>query len=175
MRVVAAVTTHGGLDGALQDEYFYRLAAEASDGVYSAEDMRRMSEAWLLGEYPGVDTVFDRLEPAGVDTALLSNTNDAHWRRLVDDASDSPEFPNVRRAGRRYASHLLRLAKPDRRIYEAVAMDSGHQPSRILFFDDGEANVSGARDAGWTAELIDHAGDTAAQLLDALRRFALID
>ena len=44
----------------------------------------------------------------------------------------------------------------------------------ILFFDDDPANVEAARARGWRAERIDAAGDTAAQLLDALRRHAVI-
>ncbi|MDA1062149.1 MAG: HAD-IA family hydrolase [Chloroflexi bacterium] len=167
----ARLTALSKQEFSLQSGDFYRLAAEASDGSYSSDDVRRMSEAWLLGEYPGLDGVFDRLELSGVDAALLSNTNDPHWRRVIVDDSGSREFANVRRAQRRYASHLLGLAKPDPRIYEAVEDDCGHAPARILFDDDAAANVEAARACGWTAEHIDHTGDTAAQLLEALRRY----
>ena len=37
-------------------------------------------------------------------------------------------------------------------------------------FDDLPANVAAARDRGWASELIDHRGDTVAQLLDVYRR-----
>ena len=39
----------------------------------------------------------------------------------------------------------------------------------LLFFDDREPNVVGARLAGWRAEHIDPARDVAGQLLDHLR------
>jgi beta-phosphoglucomutase-like phosphatase (HAD superfamily) len=87
----------GVQDGSIQSVEFYRRAAEVSEGRYTPADVRRMSEAWLIGEYPGVDAVFDRLEAAGVETAVLSNTNDAHWRRYIGDTTTQPEFPHASR------------------------------------------------------------------------------
>lgn len=108
-------------DGSLSAERFCELVAEASGGCYDVEDVRRISRAWLRGEYPGIGEVFDRLDGAGVETALLSNTNDGHWDRLVPTDGE-PEFPTLLRAGHRFASHLLGLVKPDpaRRLLEAL-------------------------------------------------------
>jgi FMN phosphatase YigB (HAD superfamily) len=64
----------------------------------------------------------------------------------------------------------MRAAQPDPLAYATVEQETGHAGERILFFDDRTANVAAARSLGWTAEQIDHTGDTAAQLLGLLRR-----
>ncbi|MET7467032.1 HAD family phosphatase [Nonomuraea sp. NPDC005501] len=45
------------------------------------------------------------------------------------------------------------VAKPDPRAYEICADRMGASPSDVLFFDDNEANVVAAREAGMAAEL----------------------
>ena len=144
-------------------------------GVYTAEDVRRMSDAWLIKEYPGISRVFDALKAACVDTAVLSNTNDAHWVRLYVQPQDEPEFPTLARAKHRFASHVLGVEKPDARAYRHVERVTGHSADRIMFFDDLLENIEGARAVGWTAELIDHTGDTASQMLASLRRRGIVD
>lgn len=42
--------------------------------------------------------------------------------------------------------------KPDRAFFDHVASEIGASPSDILFFDDHDSNVKGAREAGWNAE-----------------------
>lgn len=50
-----------------------------------------------------------------------------------------------------FFSWQLGLKKPDRAFFTHVAGEIGHPPTQILFFDDHESNVLGARDAGWSA------------------------
>lgn len=160
-------------DGSLTSERFGEIVAAASGGRYAVEDVRGVSHAWLLGEHPGIGAIFDALDAVGVETALLSNTNDAHWDRLV--ASDGEaEFPTLRRARHRFASHLLGLVKPDPAIYREVERRTGHDAGRILFFDDLEANVEGVRAVGWTAERVGPDGDVARRVPASLRRHRLV-
>ena len=144
-------------------------------GAYTRADVRRMIDAWLIMEYSGISRVFDALEAVSVDTAVLSNTNNAHWVRLYVEPPNEPEFPTLARAGHLFASHILGVEKPDPRAYRHVEGATGHAADRILFFDDTPENVEGARAVGWTAELIDFAGDTADQMLAHLRRHKVID
>lgn len=46
----------------------------------------------------------------------------------------------------------LGVRKPDLAFYHAVASAIGSPPEALLFFDDHQANVDGARAAGWQAE-----------------------
>lgn len=159
--------------GAIDSERYHLLFAEASDGVFTPEDARRITEASLIAEYPGIATVFDELDSAGVATAVLSNANDAEWARLFPDRVP-PEFPALLRARHRFSSHLLGVQKPDVRAFREVERVTGCSGEAILFFDDRAENVVASRQLGWTAELIDHTGDTAAQLLSLLRQHAVI-
>ncbi|CNF83358.1 HAD-superfamily hydrolase [Mycobacterium tuberculosis] len=45
------------------------------------------------------------------------------------------------------------VVKPDPRAYEICAERLGVKPADVLFFDDTERNVRGAREAGMRAEL----------------------
>jgi FMN phosphatase YigB (HAD superfamily) len=80
-------------------------------------------------------------------TLIFSNTNEVHWAYLVratDGALAEIEH---------HLSHRIGLAKPQIESYRKVAELAGVAPERALFFDDLEANVIGARAAGWRAEV----------------------
>ena len=47
-----------------------------------------------------------------------------------------------------YYSHLIRLRKPDRDIYEYVLADAELTASECVFFDDLEANIEAAKAVG---------------------------
>ena len=162
-------------DGTVDSTRYFTLFADASRGVYTAADVRRISDASLGGEYPGIRRVFDALEAVSIDTAVLSNTNDAHWARLFPETPDEPEFPTLVRARHRFASHLLGVEKPDPRAYRHVERATRHTADRILYFDDRPDFIEGALAVGWTAELVDHTGDTAAQMLTSLRCRGAVD
>jgi len=161
--------------GAIYSERYFMLFADASRGVYTAAEVRRISEASLAEEYPGIGSVFDALEAVSIESAVLGNTNDAHWASFFPETPDEPKFPTLTRVQHRFASHILGVEKPDSRIYQHVELATGHSAGRILFFDDRKENVEGAHAIGWTAELIDYTGDTTAQLLATLRQHGVVD
>jgi len=163
-RVVAAAHQ----SGAVTPEQWAVEVARRSDGAYTKEQAFAVLDAWIIGEYLGVDAVFDALDAAEVSTAVLSNTNPRHWTHPLQAATRA-------RAGHAHASHLLGALKPEPAIYERFEAATGAGASAILFFDDGPANVEAARARGWRAEHIDHEGDTATQLLAALRAHGVIE
>lgn len=171
-RAIAEEFQVGGMSPA---EFFARLAG-ATGEAYSAEEIERIHHAWLIEEYDGIGDIVDglaRLE--GVETGLLSNTNEEHWRRQEEDRCAGLRcFPAVTRLRHRHASHLLKLAKPGLEIYHAFAAQTGHRAGGILFFDDLEENIAAARAAGWNAERVDHTGDTAAQIRAHLRAYRVM-
>jgi FMN phosphatase YigB (HAD superfamily) len=154
-----------------EDQWAERLSAELG-ALYSPAELKRIHHAWSQSEYPGALELIDELHAAGVMTACLSNTNHSHWTRLIHhdgerDLDGTPEYPAVKRLQHRYASHLLRLHKPEPEIYETFERLTGLPGNSILFFDDLPENVAGARSRDWYAELVDPSRPTIPQL----RRF----
>ena len=111
--------------GRISPEEFYPKLAAATGGLYTAAEVRRIHDAWLTEEYPGVDALVRRLcAVAGVETALLSNTNECHWARMRD-------FPTAGLLKHRHASHLLGHAKPGLGIFRAFEKAVGYRGAEI--------------------------------------------
>ena len=45
------------------------------------------------------------------------------------------------------------ILKPDPKFFDMATQAIGAEPNQILFFDDHQPNVAGARQAGWRSEL----------------------
>lgn len=151
--------------GELAGKEFFPALAAATANLYSQEEVERIHHAWLTEEYAGMEAVVKRLlATPKIETALLSNTNAAHWERLKD-------FPIAGLLKHRHASHLLGHAKPSPAIFKAFEAATGFRGTDILFFDDLPDNIVAAHAAGWHAELIDHTGDTAEQVVRHLTRY----
>ncbi|MSQ90822.1 MAG: tRNA pseudouridine(13) synthase TruD [Phycisphaerales bacterium] len=131
-------------------------------GAYTTDELDRIHAGWILGDYSGVAEMLRAIAALGMRVACLSNTNAAHWRQM--DAT-SAAFAAI---SVRHASHLLGLHKPDAAIYAAFEASTGCTGDEIFFADDLIENVDAARARGWQAIHIDHIGDPAAQILDAL-------
>lgn len=81
---------------------------------------------------------------------LLSNINDLHERWIADYMAREHHVSNFEATyfDGVYYSHLIRLRKPDRDIYEYVLADAELVPEECIFFDDLEINVEAARQVG---------------------------
>ena len=53
-----------------------------------------------------------------------------------------------------YKSYEIGYTKPSKEIYEYVIKDIGINPSNILFFDDKEKNIEGAKEVGIDARQV---------------------
>jgi len=147
--------------GRLSCGAFFESVAAAAPG-YTPADVERIHDAWLLGEYAGSLALASELaDHPTLTSALLSNTNAAHWRRRRD-------FPAAAALEHQLASHELGLAKPEAGCFAALERAVGVAGEAIAFFDDLEENVAAARAAGWQAVRIDHAADPPAQIRRAL-------
>jgi glucose-1-phosphatase len=150
--------------GRIDCDACFRGMSEATSGLYTPDEVARVHDAWLVGEYPGVGPLIDRLLNAPhVRTGVLSNTNHRHWVRIAP--GPRAEFPAAARLPNLHASHILGLAKPDPAIYAAFERSVGVRGPEILFFDDLDENIAAAKAAGWQAVQVDHQGDTATQML----------
>ena len=121
------------------------------------QDVTAMWDLYTRGTYPGAAELLDELGASGVATACLSNTNATHWALMEDPSSRCP-FP-FDRLTHAFASHLLRLRKPDDAIYAHVERAAEAPAGGIVFFDDVAENVEAARRRGWHAYRIDPAPD----------------
>jgi putative hydrolase of the HAD superfamily len=72
-----------------------------------------------------------------------------------------------------FVSSEMGLRKPERKAFEAIAAATGNRLDEILFFDDSEENVIGARVAGMPAVLVNSHADIEQALseIDAFREF----
>lgn len=50
-----------------------------------------------------------------------------------------------------FYSYEMKMLKPSREIYDRMIREIGAKPEEILFIDDSQVNVDGARAAGWNA------------------------
>ncbi len=156
--------------GRISHEEWLDRTARALGGLYSHAEIVAIHDEWIAGEYDGVGALIDEIHAAGLATACLSNTNHAHWVRLI-----SPDhYPGVVRLGALHASHLLGLSKPSAAIYRAFERETGRSPSEILFFDDLAVNVDTARASGWSAERIDPSIETQPQIRRVLEERELL-
>lgn len=78
-------------------------------------------------------------------TALVSNTNKIHYNLSLK------RFAALQILHKHYLSYKLRVMKPANGFYEAIIKDAKILPSEMLFIDDIESNVKGARLAGMHA------------------------
>jgi glucose-1-phosphatase len=148
-------------------------------GAYTPDELTRVHDAISQEEHAGALALVDELHDAGVETACLSNTDHAHWTRLVHHdgtapRTGDPEYPSVARLKRHFASHLLALAKPDDAIYAEFERLTGLRGPEILFFDDRIENIEGALRRNWRAHRIDPRRDTIAQVREHLGRYGVL-
>jgi putative hydrolase of the HAD superfamily len=146
----------GEIDAA---EYFAHLRAvlelEATDedialgwnAIYAGEITETLNDILL---------VRDRLP-----CFALTNSNPTHqvtWMAI---------YPRVVAAFHRiFVSTELGLRKPERAAFHAVAEATGIRPTRMLFFDDAQENVEGARAAGLQAVQVRAPSDVKRALVD---------
>ena len=149
----------------LADDVFDLEANVHLDRGASLEEVRAIVEArhpghgWVIDGYvehfrhslgevvTGTEALIDELLDAGVRCVGLSN-----WSAICFDGV--PEaYPVLQRLEGVVISGQEGVCKPDVEIYRRCERRFGFPPDRALFFDDSPANVAGALDAGWDAEL----------------------
>ena len=156
--------------GEIDLDAFARVAAPHLN--ISTADFVAMHGVYTRGTYPGAAELLDDLRAAGVATACLSNTNANHWQ-VMSDRSGRAYVP-FDKLDHLFASHLLRMRKPEERIYAHVEQVTGVEPERIVFFDDVAENIEAARRRGWHAHPISIDFDPVAQAREHLRRHAVL-
>ena len=140
------------------DDFARQFLAEWRLGL-EPEAFIALFRSWNRAPLEGAHELLARLRPRH-RLACLSNTNELHWEDILDGHGLRPCFDH------HYASHLLRLAKPDPEIFTHVAADLGHPPADIVFFDDGLENVESARATGMQAHRVEGITELTARLVE---------
>lgn len=144
----------GELSGA---QYFdtlrRKLRLEASDA--------QIESGWNAIFRDEIGPTLDAIESARrfLPCYAFSNTNKSHhaaWRAACPRVE--PAFEKV------FASSDIGLRKPERAAFEHVCREIGLPPQALLFFDDLEENVRGARTCGLQAVQVRSPDDVRAAL-----------
>jgi putative hydrolase of the HAD superfamily len=126
-------------------EEFARSAVEEFGIELTPEAFLERFLSWPKGLFAGAATLVGSVRE-DVHRAVLSNTNEMHWREQRDSTVIQQLFES------HFPSHLLGLVKPDAAIYEHVVEVLQCPAHEILFLDDNQINVEGARAVGLTAQ-----------------------
>ena len=141
-----------------------RLDEVLARHALSVDDTAAVRATW--SELPPVDearSVVAELRRQGVTCVLATNQDtlrEQTMRPIYEPLMD-----------RCYFSSAMGVAKPSADFFHHIATDLQMSVSELLFIDDSQANVDGARAAGLLAECWHH--DHGVDLADVLRRHGL--
>ena len=142
------------------EQFGQELVREFSLQVNADQFLDQFS-MWPKGQFPGAENLLDTLSTS-FQLGCLSNTNALHWGRLVEEMEFFECFDFT------FPSHLTGLLKPDKAAFEHAAAEMALEPGRILFLDDNQINVEGARTAGMIAYTV-HGVEGGRALLEQLQ------
>lgn len=108
--------------------------------------------AWPIAPYSGTVNWLKDVSTR-FHTAMLSNTNELHWRRMKDEMGLGDILQDY------FLSHKLGMVKPDDNIFETVSSLLSASPEDIVFFDDNQKNIDAALRMGMRAILVKGAAE----------------
>jgi len=136
---------NGELDaGRPFDEACDERAARFPEHAELVHAWRRQDEM-IAGEVDGTAAIVDRLRAAGVPLHLLTNMPADVFRDRVERWQVLCRFDGAVVSGEEG------VLKPEPAIFRLLTARFGLDPAETLFIDDAEANVDGARAAGFHA------------------------
>ncbi|MGA2996142.1 HAD-IA family hydrolase [Bradyrhizobium sp.] len=147
--------------GEISDEVFFAglrssLGIEISDAQFI--------EGWnaiFIGVIPGIQQLLARAAQR-LPLYAFSNTNAPHVAHFSGQYAEVlGHFREI------FLSSTIGLRKPDAEAYDHVVQAIGVPAERIVFFDDLDENIEGARQRGLKAVLVTSTDDVA-RTLDAL-------
>jgi len=141
------------------EEFGEALIAEMGMDMTGPELVERF-RAWPRGLFDESEQLIADIAD-GISVGVLSNTNALHWDHQRDHERVKALFPK-----HVYLSFQMGLAKPDAPIFNAIVADLGVAAQSVLFLDDNQINVDGARAAGLEAEVTKGPAEARAVLAD---------
>jgi glucose-1-phosphatase len=144
--------------GKISDEAFF-ASLRSSLGVALSD--AQLIDGWnaiFVGEIPGIRQLLARAA-ARLPLYAFSNTNALHVAQFSGQYAEVlSHFREI------FLSCTIGLRKPDTEAYDHVVQAIGVPAERIVFFDDLEENIIGARERGLKAVLVASPDDVAIAL-----------
>lgn len=126
------------------------------------QDALRKAMLKVIGEpVPGMETLVQSAATRN-HVALVSNTNELHFTFCVE------RIPALRHINKFFLSYQLKASKPAPLYYKMVLEELRISPDSILFIDDLEENVEGARSAGMNGILFTTPKDLRETLMELM-------
>ncbi|MDR8413362.1 HAD family phosphatase [Nonomuraea sp. 3-1Str] len=138
------------------EEYWSAVLGRSVDAGEAAR-LNAMDVASWSHPDEGVVALLGELLAGGSGVGLLSNAP-------ASQADGLEALPWVAAIPHRVFSGRIGLVKPDRAIYDHLARELGADPADVVFVDDRQVNVAGAREAGMTGVPFTTAGTLRADL-----------
>ena len=132
------------------DEFRAAVLRDSRPGAVPS-DVDRCMAALLTGMDPAKVPLLERLAKK-YPLYGLTNNNEISVARMHEIYEENG-FDWQRVFRKEFISCRMKLMKPGREIFDAAAAEIGFPPAEILFVDDSQKNVDGARAAGWQAVL----------------------
>jgi putative hydrolase of the HAD superfamily len=121
----------------------FRAAVKKECGIECADEFFDEAYADIFWHNRAVCDVLPALAER-YPLLLLSNTNDLHACKFL------AQFAEELRCFRHLIlSHKVRARKPEAEVFAEATRLAGCRADEVVFFDDLEANVAGARAFGW--------------------------
>jgi len=130
--------------GRIKTSQFFDELERVFGGRFRREHIRRAVSSMLTDPIDGMDALVARVTQR-CDTALVSNTNEFHYRYCRE------AVPALKMLPKHYLSYKLGVMKPERAFYAQVLEDAHHKPDETLFVDDVLENIKGAEKCGMRA------------------------
>ena len=143
---------YGDMEAGLISEADFRAAVlkDSRPGCVPA-DVDRVMAGLLTGMDPAKVKLLERLGEKYPLYGLTNNNEISVARMHAIYEENGLDWKKVFR--KEFISCRMKLMKPSREIFDAAAAEIGFPPAEILFVDDSQKNVDGARAAGWQAAL----------------------
>ena len=136
--------------------FLWNLQKESSKLTPPTDKLIDAWNAMLLGWNPERFSFLEGLRK-NYKLFILSNTNDLHLKWVMKDLKKNYKITDfdTRFFDKTFYSHLMRMRKPEFKIYEEVLKEARIKGNETLFIDDNKENVMRAKKIGINAVLHD--------------------
>lgn len=132
--------------GQLTPKEFFDWMKTKTGHLLAEEDFWGAWNSILLEPVAGAPALLENLK-SKLPLFALTNANPVHFQKVMTHYPMFQHFTAI------YSSHLIGVRKPEIEIYRFALEQMKVPAEHILFIDDREENVVGARSVGLTAEV----------------------